>query len=75
MHKKNYLCVLQPQRSKRLSAATSGFISPLSAAVNTTINPNQGFESRWMSDELTCYVKTIIVFFINFTTSFVCGIL
>ena len=23
---------------------------------------NQGFESRWMSVELVCYVKTIIAF-------------
>ena len=35
----------------------------------------QGFQSSWMSAKLMCYVKTIIVFFINFTTSFVGGIL
>ena len=40
IHKKNYLCLLQPQRSKHLPAATVGFISPPSAAVNTTVNPN-----------------------------------
>ena len=34
----------------------------------------QGFESRWMSVELICYVKTIIAF-INFTASFAGGIL
>ena len=39
IHKK-YLCLLQPQRSRRLTAATAYFISPPSAAVNTTINPN-----------------------------------
>ena len=33
------------------------------------------FESRWMSVKLTCYDKTITVFFINFTTFFVGGIL
>ena len=38
IHKKSYLCLLQPQRPKRLPAATAGFISPPSAAVNTTIN-------------------------------------
>ena len=40
IHKKNYLCLLQLQRSRRLTAATVGFNSPLFAAVNTTINPN-----------------------------------
>ena len=40
IYKKNYLCLLQLQRSRRLTAATVGFNSPLSAAVNTTINPN-----------------------------------
>ena len=34
---------------------------------------NQGFESRWMSVELICYVKST-VFFISFMTSFVGGI-
>ena len=34
----------------------------------------EGFESRWMSIELACHVKTITVF-ISFTTSFVSGIL
>ena len=34
----------------------------------------QGFQSRWMSVELICYVKRIIVF-INFKASFVGGIL
>ena len=38
IHKKNFLCLLQLQRPKRLPAATVGFISPLSASVNTTIN-------------------------------------
>ena len=33
------------------------------------------FESRWMPVKLTCYDKTITVFFINFTTFFVGGIL
>ena len=40
IHKKNYLCLLQPQRSRRLTAATVGLNSPLSAAVNTTIKPS-----------------------------------
>ena len=35
---------------------------------------DQEFESRWMSIELICYVKTIVLF-IDFTTSFVCRIL
>ena len=37
---KNYLCLLQPQRPKRLPASTVGFISPLFASVTTTIKPN-----------------------------------
>ena len=37
-------------------------------------NKIKGFESRWMSVELVCYVKTIIVF-TSFTTSFVDNIL
>ena len=35
---------------------------------------DQGFESRWMSVELLCYVTTIIAFYKSFTTSFVGGI-
>ena len=42
---------------------------------NVVSSLNQGFESRWMSVEFICYVKTIIVFYISFTTSFVGGIL
>ena len=34
----------------------------------------QGFRGRWMSVELICYAKRIIVF-INFKASFVVGIL
>ena len=37
IHKKNYLCLLQPQRSRRLTATTVGSISPPFTAVNTTI--------------------------------------
>ena len=39
------------------------------------ISLDQGFESRWMSVKLICYVKTIIVFLMDFTTSYVGGIL
>ena len=42
--------------------------------ITTWIQSGQGFESGWMSVELLCYVKTI-VFFINFATSFVGGVL
>ena len=31
---------------------------------------HQKFRSWWITVELACYVKTIFVFFINFTTSF-----
>ena len=36
---------------------------------------DKGFESRWMSAELMCYAKAIIVFFTDFTTFFVGGII
>ena len=39
----------------------SDFFCHLLAVVNETLT--QGFESRWMSVELICYVKPIIVFY------------
>ena len=43
--------------------------------VRCRVNINKGFKRRWITVELMCYVKTITVSYINFTTSFVGGIL
>ena len=56
-----YIVVIQLLYHKHLFLYKYAFSLKYAANVSDSLMCNQGFESRWMSVELVCYVKIIII--------------